>query len=284
VTGSAIPGEPNVITGTVPVVRRDRPPTTGDTTPVTTEPIRGRPARHAEQRLAPSLIVVGSLLIVALIVAFVLYIGIDRGDGGGAGTADTIAPPGSSTPSGAAAEAASDASAAEQAADPAAQGDAGAGATIAPTDVRIATIQAWDPDGDNGTENDAQAGLAFADGSGSTAWPTECYSNEHLGSKRGVGLILSLSGPSTGTVHVESLNGPYQVEVRTSAEATAPTDLDAWQPVGDPKYGEQPGAFEVTIDSPASFVLVWLTQLGRDEACTEKNPYRGRLGEITFRP
>jgi len=31
-------------------------------------------------------------------------------------------------------------------------------------------------------------------------------------------------------------------------------------------------------------VLIWLKQLGQDEACTESNPFRGRLGEISFRP
>src|SRR4029453_8690907 len=81
-------------------------------------------------------------------------------------------------------------------------------ATIAPADVHITTIQAWDPDGDNGTENDTQAGLAIADGSASTSWPTECYSNKFLSGKRGVGLIISLSGASTGTFHVDSLNAP----------------------------------------------------------------------------
>ena len=156
--------------------------------------------------------------------------------------------------------------------------------TIAPADVRITTIQAWDPDGDNGTENDTQAGLAIADGSSSTAWPTECYSNKFLSGKRGVGLIITLSGPSTGTFHVESLNAPYQIEVRTSTAATPPTDLDAWQQVGEKFASEQPGAIDVAVESPASFVLVWLMELGPDEVCTEKNPFRGRLGEISFTP
>jgi hypothetical protein len=31
-------------------------------------------------------------------------------------------------------------------------------------------------------------------------------------------------------------------------------------------------------------VLVWLMELGPDEVCTEHNPYRGRLGEISFTP
>ena len=157
-------------------------------------------------------------------------------------------------------------------------------ATIAPADVRITTIRAWDPDGDNGTENDTQAGLAIADGSASTSWPTECYSNKFLSGKRGVGLVISLSGPSTGTFHVESLNAPYQIEVLTSSAPTAPTELGGWQQVGEKYASEQPGAIDVGIENPSSFVLVWLMELGPDEVCTENNPFRGRLGEISFTP
>ena len=117
-----------------------------------------------------------------------------------------------------------------------------------------------------------------------TSWPTECYSNKFLSGKRGVGLIITLSGPSTGTFHVESLNAPYQIEVRTSSAATPPTDLEAWQQVGDKFASEQPGGIDAAIQNPATFVLVWLMELGSDEVCTENNPYRGRLGEISFTP
>ncbi len=272
----AIPGEPHV-TGTVPVVRGKAP--AADETPVTEAPIRGVPARRNQQRLGPSLVVVGGLLVVATIAVLALYIGMDR-DKAPDDLADATTPPAGSQAPQTSAVAASGTTAA-----PADQADGGTPvATIAPADVRITTIQAWDPDGDNGTENDTQAGLAIADGSSSTAWPTECYSNKFLSGKRGVGLIITLSGPSTGTFHVESLNAPYQIEVKTSAAATPPTDLDAWQQVGEKFASEQPGAIDVDVESPAAFVLVWLMELGPDEVCTEKNPYRGRLGEISFTP
>jgi hypothetical protein len=97
-------------------------------------------------------------------------------------------------------------------------------------------------------------------------------------------LVISLSGPSTGTLHVESLNAPYQIEVMTSSAPTPPTELEGWQQIGDKHFADQPGAVEVDVDDPATFVLVWLKELGRDEACTERNPFRGRLGEISFTP
>jgi serine/threonine protein kinase len=266
----SIPGEPHV-TGTVPLVRAKSG--TADETPPTNVPIRGVPARRHQQRFAPSLIAVGGLLVVASIVVLALYFGMDRGP-----APDDLAV--ASTPP---AVAATEPTAAVTPATTAP--DAGAAvATIAPADVHITTIQAWDPDGDNGTENDTQAGLAVADGSASTSWPTECYSNKFLSGKRGVGLIISLTGPSTGTFHVDSLNAPYQIDVMTSSAPTPPTELEGWQQIGETQFSEQPGSVEVAIEQPASFVLVWLKELGRDEACTEHNPFRGRLGEISFTP
>jgi serine/threonine-protein kinase len=275
---ASIPGEPHV-TGTVPLVRGGAAPAAqpaSDVTPPVNVPIRGRPARRHQQRFAPSLIAIVSLLVVAAVVALVLYIGLDRGEPSADVAVDSVVVPGSTlaaTPTPVVTTAA-----------PAPAQDGAAPATIAAADVRILEMRAWDPDGDNGTENDAQAGLAFADGSASTAWPTECYGNQYLSGKRGVGLILTMSGSTTGTVSVESLNAPYQIDILTSADPVAPTDLEAWQQAGDTKYSDQPGAIEVPIENPATFVLVWLKELGPDEACTENNPYRGRLGEISFQP
>jgi serine/threonine-protein kinase len=271
----SIPGEPHV-TGTVPVVRA-KPPTADDT-PATHVPIRGVPARRNQQRFGPSLVVVGGLLVVAAIAVLALYFGMDRGKAPDDLATATTPAPGTQPPTSAVAAAPATTAA------PADAGDGTPVATIAPADVHIMTIQAWDPDGDNGTENDTQAGLALADGSSSTAWPTECYSNKFLSGKRGVGLIISLSGPSTGKFHVESLNAPYQIEIKTSSDPTAPTDLDSWQQVGEKFSSEQPGAIDVDIEQPTTFVLVWLMELGPDEVCTEHNPYRGRLDEISFTP
>ena len=286
--GVPIPGEPNVTT-VMPVTRTDRPSDRAtrhtsrhpsvDETPPADAPIRGRPARRDQQRFAPSMIVIASLLLVALAVAGLLYIGINRGD-------DPAGLPGTTAAAGE--QPAATAPPADSATVPPSASGAPVPnpttAPVVPADLRIVSIQAWDPDGDNGTENDTQAGLAMADDSDGTSWPTECYSNNFLGGKRGVGLIMQLSAPSAGTLRGESLNGPYQIDVLTSDAATAPTDLDAWQQVGDTQFSDDPGRFEVTIDSPANFVLVWLKELGEDEACTEKNPYRGRLGEISFTP
>ncbi len=92
----------------------------------------------------------------------------------------------------------------------------------APAPIEITGIAAWDPDGTNGSENDAQAPLALADGSGATSWSTECYSSQYMGGKSGVGLIVTLSAASSGVLRVESVNAPYALQVFASADATPP--------------------------------------------------------------
>ncbi len=272
--GPGIPGDPHV-TGLLPTTgaargapaspagAAPRPPAPrprGDATPATQAPIRPAPARRDEQRWAPSLIAVGALLVVALVVATVLFVAVNRGGESAAFPDDTVLP------------------------DPAA-GDAAAGAVpAAPGDVQIASVQAWDPDGDNRAENDTQAGLALADGSASTSWPTECYQDRYLGGKRGVGLIVGLTAASPGTLRVDALNAPYQIDLYVTATPTAPADLDGWTRVGDTRYAEQPGTVEFAVAEPATHLLVWLKELGADEACSQANPYRGRLGEIAFTP
>ena len=206
----------------------------------------------------PAVVVIGLLLVLAACVAGILWLT------GGSNDTDGIATPGAST---------APAASATTAPPP------------APGPVTITSVTAWDPDGDNGSENDEQATLALADGNEATGWATECYSSQYLGGKRGVGLVVALSGSATGRVDVTAMNAPYQLQVMASDAETAPTDLDQWgQPLDGTAYAEEPGVVSVDVASPARFVLVWLKQLGPDGACSEANPYRGRLGELTFTP
>ena len=293
--GPGVPGDPHV-SGAIPVTRPERPrpsarrPDPGttplarrDDTPSAPKPIRGAPARQDEQRWTPSLIAVGALLTVALVVALVLFVSVNRGD-----EPDDLTPV--VTPD---ADASGDASTEPvDEADPPADDDGqasdtetgGAAEVIDGAAAQIITVQAFDPDGDNGQENDAQASLAIADGSESTMWPTECYQDRYMGGKSGVGLILGLNGAATGTLSVESANGPYQIDVMTANGDAAPTELSGWSKVGDTRFDDEPGTIEVEITEPANFLLVWLKELGPDEVCTSANPYRGRLGEISFGP
>lgn len=144
------------------------------------------------------------------------------------------------------------------------------------------SVRAWDPFGDNGSENDSQAALALADGSRDTAWSTECYENQYMGPKDGVGLIVTLPGLTTGTIEFESLNAPFQIDVLTSDAATAPISFDAWRTTGPTTYDAEPGLITVPIATPSTHVLLWLKELGPDDACSSMNPFRGRIGEIQW--
>ena len=279
VTGSARAMRPRGASpteaGTEPVARRD-------STPSAPKPIRGMPARQDEQRWTPSLIAVGALIATALIVALVLFVIVNRGDEPGDLPTVTVTPDEAND----AADNAEAADASADAGEPAAtEADAGAApGVIDAADARIVTVQAWDPDGDNGRENDSQADQAIADGSESTMWPTECYQDRYLGGKRGVGLILGLNGAATGTLSLESANAPYQIDVMTASGTAAPADLGGWRKVGDTQFADTPGTIDVEITEPANYLLVWLKELGPDEVCSSTNPYRGRLGEISFGP
>ena len=274
--GPGVPGDPH-ISGLVRVTSADHTPTANpgtdtdqhDPTPAGPVPV-GTPARQDVQRWTPSLVVVGGLVTIALVVAVALFVGLNRGDSADDLTTDTIVPTNEvDTPVGAPADESTE-TASDDAADPG--------------PVSIVDVQAWDPDGTNGTENNGQASLALADGSTSTAWPTECYSDKYLGGKRGVGLILSLSSPSTGRLSVDTLNGPYQLEVYATTEGAAPPDLDGWTRIGTNSFGDDPATVTTDVDVAASHLLLWLKELGPDEACSNANPYRGRLGEVSYRP
>lgn len=265
-TSPGVPGDPH-ISGTVPVTRVEptaaaTPPP--DITPQAPAPIRGTPARQDEQRWTPSLVVVGALLVAALIVAGVLFIRVNRGDVPDDLPDDTRVP----GPSAAATD----------------QPPAGGTDAAAPSAVQVVSVQAWDPFGDNGTENDEQADLALADGSTSTSWATECYQDRFMGEKQGVGLIVDLSGPASGTLSLDVLNAPYQIDVYAATTTGVPARLEDWATQGSTRHAEQAGHLDVVVDVAATHLLVWLKELGPDEACSEDNPYRGRLGEISFAP
>ncbi len=153
------------------------------------------------------------------------------------------------------------------------------------SDARVVAVEAWDPDGDNGTENDSQASFALADGNPNTSWATECYSNQFMGSKRGVGLILSLSSPASGRLSAELPTAPYQVDVYASADEAVPATLEAWgAPIGDTMFSDSPGTIDVGVGIDATHLMLWLKELGADDDCTTANPYRGKLAEVTFSP
>ena len=154
--------------------------------------------------------------------------------------------------------------------------------TQVPVSSTSLEVVAWDPFGDNGSENDAQAPLAIADGSRDTAWSTECYSDQYLGAKPGVGLIVTLPELSNGRLEFETLNAPFQIEVYRTDAVEPPLSLESWVQVGSMSYGVEPGAVAVSVNEASTHLAIWLKELGPDDACSSANPYRGRIGELQW--
>jgi eukaryotic-like serine/threonine-protein kinase len=231
-------------------------PAATDPTPDAGPERRGKPARGLTQEWRPAFVVVAALLTVALIVGVLVWLNLEYGAGESVGTpADT------------AVTAATAVSGVDD-------------AVIGP--ATIVTITAYDPDGD-GTENDGDAVLARADANPETSWGTVCYADRYLGGKGGVGLVVSFDGPMLQAVQVDVLSAPYQVDFLATAADAIPATIAEWGvPLGPTLFANETGTIVAPVpSSPVRHVLILLKELGADGSCTDANPYRGRLGEIS---
>lgn len=273
-----IPGEPERITGSVPVLNnppRSAPPRQRDRTPQAGAAQRGQPAKGMAQSSKPSLTVLGGLLLLAAIVAIVLWTSVQFGSDDDGSAPSTVLPPGAEPAPSDEATATGDTNAA-----PAAPGLSDDAAAL----TNLPTIVAYDPDGDDGEENDDQAILALADGDTSTYWRTSCYDGEYMGGKFGVGLVMNFEAPTQRAVTVDTLNAPYIIEFYTSTADAVPASFDGWdRQLGAREADMEPGTVVSDVpDAPIRHMLVLLRQLGEDTTCSDARPFRGRLGEIAL--
>lgn len=253
---SRIPGE---VGHTGPVTTAISTPT--ESTPAAGTQLRGKPARGLNQEWKPAFTVVALLLVAALVVGVVLWSSMEFGAG------DSVATP----------------PAVSAATDPATVTPDATAPPEAVGTASIATISAYDPDGD-ATENDGDAVLAGADGIPGTSWGTVCYKDKYLGGKQGVGLVVSFDALAQLPVQVDVLSAPYQIAFRSSDSETIPTSIEGWGPeLGPTEFDETAGTVTSPLPAaPARHVLITFKELGNDTTCTGANPYRGRLGEIAL--
>lgn len=299
-------GEPPHITGRIPVqttpstrvgvTRSDAPPPVhvdGATPARDHTPSaglqRGAPAKGMGQRWNPSASVVGGLIIVALAVALVLWFTMAAGGG------ESSAPEASLPQDAATAEVANDSStgavAAEQpTADPAPPVTAApvVDPPLATGPASIVSVSTFDPVGEpaasfgNGEENDDLL-PRLTDGDTSTAWRTQCYSNQFMGAKAGVGVVVTLDAPLDRDLAVQFANGPYNVDFYTSADASPPSTLQAWGDVVDRADSASPGTVTASVGGgEATHVLVHVLELGPNDLCSESNPFSAAITEITI--
>jgi tRNA A-37 threonylcarbamoyl transferase component Bud32 len=148
--------------------------------------------------------------------------------------------------------------------------------------VSIAEIREFDPAPGDGSENPQALGR-LTDGDRTTAWTTVCYESRYLYPKQGVGLVLGLTGPVNGQrLRIDWPTAPWRVAVYTADQPGA--SLEAWgEPVAT-RGSDEPGAATFPLgSSDHRYVLVWLTQVARSDACSA-NPYRGAIGELAITP
>jgi hypothetical protein len=144
--------------------------------------------------------------------------------------------------------------------------------------VEVRAVTSFDPEGDDGEENEDRVGLVV-DGDRSTAWTTKTYFDQFgdTGLKHGVGLVLDLgSVQEVGTVTVRTVGGGTDLELRTADQQGA--SVDDYDLVAK-KADVDGNAVLVPRDALRTrYLLVWLTSLpaiGSD--------FRGSIAEISVR-
>ena len=289
-----IPGQPlEHITGRVPV--QPAPATTTapprDDTPPLGTPQRGAPAKGMGHRYGPSMTIVGGLIAIAVVLAIVLLLALQIG-GGDSTAPTTVLPAGGADATADGIDAADEPAAADDIDEPVGDTDGLTTESAEPAEANvpaaIAAITTFDPDGD-GSENDELLASARADDDPTTNWVTSCYSGEWMGAKRGVGLVVSFDQPTTSGLSVEVGHAPYTLEFLASDAETIPTSFAQWGArLGEYRVGAAGAAPSTeTLPAPATpvrHVLVLVNQVAPADGCSDDNPYRGALGEITLLP
>ncbi|WP_394944470.1 serine/threonine-protein kinase [uncultured Ilumatobacter sp.] len=273
-----IPGEPERITGTVPIQQLPRVPRQRDNTPHAGAQLRGKPVKGMSQGWKPSVTVIGGLLLLATIVAIALVMSAQFGsDNDGLNRAEIVVPDDSILAGGDTSTGDAEASGEN----PTPRDDPAIDTPVGP--ASIADVITFDPDG-NGEENDDEAVLAISDGDASTNWRTVCYGGEYMGGKVGVGLVITLDQPAQQALTVDVINGPYIVDFYTSTAPTAPGELSGWDgQLGAQRFAAEGEVLQTDVPAaPVRHVLILLKQLGADTSCSANNPFRGRLGEIAL--
>ncbi len=150
----------------------------------------------------------------------------------------------------------------------------------APVAVAIQSVVSFDPNGDDGVENEALV-PNLIDGNPETLWSTTCYANQYFGSKEFVGLLVTFTAPATGTLKIGMRNAPWAIEVFATNDAP-PSDIAAWGPNVAKKFNTKRAGAVFTLTEPAQHVLIALREAGVSPACSSSNPYQSLLAGITF--
>lgn len=153
-------------------------------------------------------------------------------------------------------------------------------AAVVDAPVAVAGVRDFDPQGSDGRENPATAGLAV-DGDPVTAWRTSRYDTARLGGlKDGVGLLVDLgSVRQVAGVDVGLVGTGTAVELRTAGIASAaPTSLDGFGVVATDAHAGADVSLRPATPVLARYLLLWLKELPRDGTS-----YRGGIRTLDVR-
>lgn len=115
------------------------------------------------------------------------------------------------------------------------------------------------------------------DGNPATVWPTDRYLQQFPRLKNGVGLLLTLAGPTTlSNVSIDSPSPGTVVEIRTSANPNP--QLDQTVVVGTTTLTGGRSEIPVKVSTPVQYVLVWITRLS-----TAGGTNQSDIGDIALR-
>jgi serine/threonine protein kinase len=147
--------------------------------------------------------------------------------------------------------------------------------------VSVSSISSYDPNGDDGAENESMIQY-LTDNNPDTSWTTVCYGNQYFGSKAGVGILVQLSGIGLGTLATTFGTAPWSAEVFATTSETVPTSLDGWGLRVANASSLTTGAATFEVAAPARNVLLVLREAGRSSTCSNNNPFKGSLSELSF--
>ena len=147
--------------------------------------------------------------------------------------------------------------------------------------VDLAGVKSYDPNGDDGVENENLVGFLI-DNNPATQWTTLCYGNKYFGSKEGVGIVVQLTGIGIGTLKANFANGPYNADVFVSTADQIPKNLDDWGLRIADSYSTEPGMATFDVKSPARHVLLYLREAGASSGCSNTNPWQAQISDLSF--
>lgn len=147
--------------------------------------------------------------------------------------------------------------------------------------VTVIGLRSYDPNGDDGQENEAMI-PALTDNNPATTWTTVCYGNQYFGSKGGVGVILQLSGVGLGTLAANFATAPWNAEIYVSTSEAIPASLDGWGLRVANANSQETGIGTFEVKTPARNVLLYMREAGRSTSCSDSNPFKGSLSSVDF--